>query len=91
MAKHKIYFSDNFKESYKKIVRRQADVSFSILECLIIFFQDPFTPSLRTHKLKGQLSNFYAFSVLTDFRIIFRFDDYGDIVIVDIGSHDEVY
>jgi addiction module RelE/StbE family toxin len=91
MGNRNIYFAESFRKSYRKLVRRNPEVSFEILECLIAFHQDPFTPKLKTHKLKGSLSLFYAFSVQADLRIIFRFDDEGDIIVVDIGSHDEVY
>ena len=91
MTKYKIFYSENFRKTYKKLVRRNPDVSFEILESLILFHQDPFSIQLKTHKLKGSLASFYAFSVLSDLRIVFRFDDLGDIIVVDIGSHDEVY
>jgi addiction module RelE/StbE family toxin len=91
MSNRKIYFSETFKKSYKKLVRKNPDVAFDILEKLIKFHLNPFEPSLKSHKLKGFLSEFYAFSVQTDLRIVFRFDDVGNILVVDIGSHDEVY
>jgi addiction module RelE/StbE family toxin len=90
MIRPVIYFADSFKKSYKKLVKRNPEIGFEILHCLLLFHQDPFTPSLRTHKLKGQLSDFYAFSVEAYLRIIFRFDN-EDIIVVDIGSHNEVY
>ncbi len=91
MSNRKIYYSETFKKTYKKLVRKNPDVSFEILEKLIRFHQDPFDSSLKTHKLKGVLADFYAFSVQADLRIIFRFDDDADIVVVDLGTHDEVY
>lgn len=52
----------------------------------------PFDPSLKTHKLKGDLSEFYACSLTYEYRIICVFLVQNEtIVLVDIGSHDEVY
>lgn len=54
------------------------------------FAVDPRDPLLRTHKLKGDLADYWAFSVDDDLRILFRWD--GDVAfLVNIGSHDEVY
>jgi mRNA-degrading endonuclease YafQ of YafQ-DinJ toxin-antitoxin module len=54
------------------------------------FSTDPLDPLLRTHKLKGDLAAYWAFTVDDDLRVIFRWD--GDIAfLVNLGSHDEVY
>jgi mRNA-degrading endonuclease YafQ of YafQ-DinJ toxin-antitoxin module len=54
------------------------------------FVANPQDPLLRTHKLKGELAGYWAFSVDRDLRVLFRWD--GDIaVLVSLGSHDEVY
>ena len=51
---------------------------------------DPQDPLLRTHKLKGDLADYWAFSVDDDLRVLFRWD--GDVCfLVSIGSHDELY
>ena len=56
-----------------------------------IFRENVFDNRLRTHKLKGTLSDYYAFSVSYSDRIVFRILDDGGVLLVDIGSHDEVY
>ncbi len=53
-----------------------------------IFCANPFDGRLKTHKLHGPLSDFYAFSVTYRFRIIFAFLE-GDIVeFYSVGDHD---
>ena len=57
---------------------------------------NPFHPSLKTHKLKGKLSGAWACTVEYDCRIIFDFQNNSDtgekeILLIDVGSHDEVY
>ena len=54
---------------------------------------DLFQPLLRTHKLKGELKDFYACSAGCDLRIIFKFVQYEQtqaIILQSIGTHDEV-
>jgi mRNA-degrading endonuclease YafQ of YafQ-DinJ toxin-antitoxin module len=54
------------------------------------FAADPHDPLLRTHKLKGDLSDYWAFHVDDDLRVLFRWD--GDTCfLVTLGTHDEVY
>lgn len=55
-----------------------------------IFQQNPFDPRLKTHKLKGELSDFYSFSISYHWRIVFHFEDEETVVFDTIGTH-EVY
>jgi mRNA-degrading endonuclease YafQ of YafQ-DinJ toxin-antitoxin module len=57
---------------------------------------DPFNPLLQSHKLKGKLAGSWACSVEYDCRIVFDFVENcqtgeTEILLIDIGSHDEVY
>ncbi len=61
---------------------------------LELLAEDAFHPSLRTHKLKGNLKGSWACSVAYDLRIIFEFvqhDESEAILLEAIGSHNEVY
>ena len=51
----------------------------------------PFSPQLRTHKLSGKLEGQWAFSVDDDCRVVFEFIGEDKVLLIDIGSHDEVY
>ena len=54
------------------------------------FSINPRDPLLRTHKLKGELAGYWAFSVADDLRVVFRWE--GEVAfLVGLGSHDEVY
>ena len=54
------------------------------------FAADPRDPLLRTHKLKGDLAGYWAFSVDEDLRVLFRWE--GDAAfLAHLGTHDEVY
>jgi mRNA interferase YafQ len=66
---------------------------FDVLDALV---RDPFTPALKTHKLSGQLQGLWACWVEYDCRIVFAFEtepQTGEelIVLIDLGTHDEVY
>lgn len=54
------------------------------------FEANPQDPLLRTHKLKGDLADYWAFSVDDDLRVLFRRD--GDTCfLVGLGTHNEVH
>lgn len=69
-------------------MRSRVDATLAGLE------EDAFQPRLQTHKLTGELQGRYACSVAYDTRIVFRIesDPAGElIVLLSIGTHDEVY
>lgn len=86
-----LIWGSRFKESYKKVTRKSPDLRQKINNCLEMFTNEPFHPSLRTHKLSGKLKGLWAFVVEYDCRIVFEFLKNGDALLVDIGRHDEVY
>ena len=56
--------------------------------------EDAFHPSLKTHKLRGTLEGSFACSMTHDLRILFEFiqhDGAGAILLLTVGTHDEVY
>ena len=55
-----------------------------------MFKTDSFAKSLRTHKLKGPLDDYWAYSVNLDYRILFRFINDYEVMYLDIGTH-EIY
>ena len=53
---------------------------------------NPFENSLKTHKLKGNLSDFYACSLTYQYRIVLTIEVRDEeVILVNIGTHDEVY
>ena len=54
------------------------------------FVAEPADPLLHTHKLKGDLDRYWAFSVDDDLRVLFRWEG-DEAFLVNLGTHDEVY
>ncbi|MFA6143669.1 MAG: type II toxin-antitoxin system YafQ family toxin [Sulfurimonas sp.] len=53
---------------------------------------DPFEPSLKLHKLQGSLEKFHAVRLTYEYRIVLILQIVDEqIVLVDIGTHDDVY
>ena len=86
-----LVWDQKFKRSVKKKLSKSPQLKIKFAAKLKIFEQNPFDPSLKTHKLSGILKDYWAFSIDYDIRIIFKFIDPQTVLLIDIGSHDEVY
>jgi len=86
-----ILISSSFKRAYKKLLKVFPDLDKQLEDKLELFVKDPFTPSLRNHKLHGEFKDMRAFSVAYDLRVVYYFDEKGDAVLVDLGDHKRVY
>ena len=92
----KLVWSNGFSRNLKRLVRQSPNLKIQILQTLDQLQKDIFHPKLRTHKLKGDLSDRYACSINYSDRILFQVvenPDSGDeeILLLAVGSHDEVY
>jgi mRNA-degrading endonuclease YafQ of YafQ-DinJ toxin-antitoxin module len=56
-----------------------------------IQFDSVFDKRLKTHRLKGNLKNYYAFSINYSNRIVFKIIEEDSVYFIEIGSHDECY
>ena len=82
--------------AFKRIIRKRPDFRPLIEKTVRQLAEDPFHPSLHTHKLKGDLSNIWSCSIDYSYRILFEFienpeDQEEAILLLNLGSHDEVY
>ena len=84
-----IKISSRFSKKFKFLPKEDR---LTAVEGIKFFKEDPFSPSLNTHPLRGKFAGFYAFSVLPDLRIMFRFSDpdKSEVILYDIGPH-EIY
>ncbi len=84
-------WDQGFKRSYKKRVRNNSRLKKKFWGKMESFLENPFFPQLRTHKLSGKLAGQWAFSIDDDCRIVFEFVGEDRVLLIDVGSHDEVY
>ena len=92
----KIVVSNKFKRSFRKFTRRNTKLPRKIEEVITQLSEDIFDSSLATHKLGGKLADLLACSCGYDCRIVFAIEtdretDEKIIILLDIGTHDEVY
>lgn len=86
-----VAFSSSFKRAFKKRVADSPDRAKHFWERLEVFKNDPFDPTLRTHRLSGKLKHLWSFSIEYDLRVLFQFVEDQRTVFIDIGTHKEIY
>lgn len=55
-----------------------------------LFFNNALNPSLETHKLHGKYKEFWAFTVIGSYRVMFGFLTVNEVTFINIGTH-EIY
>ena len=80
----KIFYTNKFKREYKKLTNDIKDKS-ELREK--IFRKNPFDKKLKTHKLSGELGDFWSYSVDLKYRIIFEFGKNEVIYFHSIGTY----
>ncbi|UNU26680.1 type II toxin-antitoxin system mRNA interferase toxin, RelE/StbE family [Microcoleus vaginatus HSN003] len=91
-----LVLTPKFKRAFRKFVKRNPDLQRRIEDSLQQMEADVFFPNLGTHKLGGQLDGLQSCSCGYNCRIVFSIEEDTEtnsevIVLLDIGTHDEVY
>lgn len=81
-----------FLRQARKFFRKHPDLKPVFAERVETLRRDPFDPALRLHPLRGKLEGVYAIRLTHSYRVTLTLAlREGEIVLLDIGSHDEVY
>jgi len=83
-------FSTEVTTELKKIKQKHPLLFKKIQKQLKLFKENIKHPSLRTHKLKGNLSNTWSISIEGNVRLIYSIKN-NEAIFFKIGNHDEVY
>ncbi len=80
----KITYSSKFLKSFKNLPKNIQKVAVRKIE---LFEKEPFSTSLKTHKLTGNLDEFYPLSISYHYRILFKFEDDKEASFMNVGTH----
>ena len=83
-------FSTEVTNELKRIKHKQPLLFKKIQKQLKIFKENIKHPSLRTHKLKGNLASTWSISIEGNVRLIYTIKN-NEAIFFKIGNHDEVY
>lgn len=89
---YEIRLSESYKKRLRKFIQVHKDMAVRYEKTIRTLQENPYHPSLRLHKLKGNMSEYYSISINIEYRIIMDFMIVDEVIILlDIGAHDEVY
>jgi len=92
MTKYKIWFSASYLKKSKQFKRSHPELLKRYEKTLQLLELNPFHPSLRLHRLKGELKNLHSVSINLQYRITLHFVIKDGLIIpIDIGTHNDVY
>ena len=80
-----IKISPQFGKHYQKLPKRIKKIA---KEKEKIFRENSFDSRLGTHKLKGEQKETWAFLITYSYRIKFLFLSSGEVLFLDVGTHD---
>ena len=87
----RITFSNDVKKCLAKVKQKDSKLAERIEKQLALFAENPKHPSLRTHKLSGNLQNMWSISITMNVRMVYLLLDNDSVIFIKAGTHDEVY
>lgn len=89
---YKLIWTAHFTRSARKFIEIRPELKKRFAQILLDLETDPLKPHLRLHPLKGPLKGLHAVSITHDYRITLTLRITArEIILLDVGSHDEVY
>jgi mRNA-degrading endonuclease YafQ of YafQ-DinJ toxin-antitoxin module len=83
---------DKFIKTAKKFLKKHPDLVNKFKQTVQKLENDPLEPSLKLHKFQGNLEKFHAVRLTYEYRIVLVLQIVDEqIILVDIGTHDDVY
>jgi toxin HigB-1 len=88
----KVILTKTFKKKAEYFLSLHPTLKPKYKKTLLLLEANPSHPSLRLHKLKGNLSDLYSVSLNLKYRILLDFIIKDDqIILINIGDHDGMY
>ncbi|MCK4838320.1 MAG: type II toxin-antitoxin system mRNA interferase toxin, RelE/StbE family [Desulfobulbaceae bacterium] len=89
---YRIIYPESYIRRARKFFKRHPDLIGQYRKILELLEINPRHPSLRLHPLKGKLAGLHSISINTGYRISLEMViSEQEIILVNIGTHDEVY
>ncbi len=89
---YELIFTGSYEKIEKRFLKRHPDLLDRYRKTLSLLEQDPFHPALRLHGLEGRLAGLHSVSITLQYRITLELEiREREIILVNVGSHDEVY
>jgi len=89
---YKLIFPESYLRRARKFLQGHPQLRKQYQKTLELLELNPLHPSLRLHSLQGRLNGLSSVSINMSYRIVIELMIHDDeIILVNIGSHDQVY
>jgi mRNA interferase YafQ len=89
---YSLVWTPHFTRAAKKFAKSHPELRKKVASILRDLEKDPFQPHLDYHNLGGKYKGIQAISITDNYRITMTIlITQKEILLLDIGSHDEVY
>ncbi len=75
----------------KKFLKLSTKIQVQFSKRVELFKENPANPLLKNHILHGGMSGLKAFSINGDYRVIYARINDDQIILLSIGTHNQVY
>ena len=90
--RYTLVYPESYIRRAQKFFKKHPDLLHRYRKTLELLELNPYHPSLRLHGLEGRLAGLSSVSISIRYRIVVQFIIHKDeIMLVNIGAHDEVY
>lgn len=92
--KRELLQSAAFIRAARRFLKKHPQAVDNVEATLTLLSDDAFDPRLKSHRLKGDLDGVWACSAGYDLRVLFELVQHEGaeaILLLTIGTHDEVY
>lgn len=86
----KYHINQKLLKKFSRIKKKQPELLDQVKKQLILFELNENYPSLRNHKLKGEMNDIWSISVGMNFRLIY-FVENDEAYFFECGNHEEIY
>ena len=89
---YRLIYPDSYIRRAKKLLKKHPEIHNQYEKTLALLEINPHHPSLRLHGLQGRLKGLSSVSINMSYRIVLELIIVdSDIILVDVGKHDQVY
>lgn len=87
-----LVFTEDYTRRAARFIKKHPEIKVQYGKTLELLERNPYHPSLRLHALRGRLQGLHSVSINLSYRITLQLMILEtEIVLVDVGSHDDVY
>ena len=85
-----LIYPDSYIRRARKFLRKHPEIHSQYRKTLQLLELDPYHPVLRLHSLEDRLKGLSSVSINMSYRIVLEIRG-EEIILINIGSHDQVY